>query len=263
MATLPPSPSATYRREERIGLAVAAAAHLALVAVLLIQPAPEPLSDVPERMTVSLAEDVGLEATAPVPVPESRAATAPTRDPEPPTPEQVTPVQRVVERTVVPDPTPRPRSQPTPRRAEPQPQPRPQPAQRGGSTFRDAFRSGLGGNPDSSETRAPAATFGASEQAALAQAINRQLRPHWRAPQGVDADKLVTVLSWRLNRDGSLAGTPRVVSQSGINDSNRAQADIHAEQAIRAVQLAAPFNLPEQFYDEWKLISDWRFDRRL
>ena len=248
-----------YRREERIGLAVAVVAHLGLGAVLLIQPAPEPLGEIPKRMTVNLTDDVGLEDTSPVPVPESRAATAPTRDPNPPVPDVATPPPRPTERSIAPDPAPRPKTTQQPRVAQPQPKPK----ERGGSSFKDAFQSGVGGNPDSRETRSAGSTFGAAEQASLSQAINRQLRQHWRAPQGVDSDKLITVLSWRLNQDGSLAGTPRVVRQSGINDSNRAQAKIHAEQAIRAVQLAAPFDLPEEFYDKWKLVRDWTFDRRL
>jgi hypothetical protein len=54
-----------------------------------------------------------------------------------------------------------------------------------------------------------------------------------------------------------------VVRQEGITDSNRPQAARHAEQAIRAVQLAAPFDLPPEFYDKWKRIRAWRFDRKL
>ena len=38
--------------------------------------------------------------------------------------------------------------------------------------------------------------------------------------------------------------------------------DTRTEQAIRAVRLAAPFNLPEEFYDKWKTVNS-RFDRRL
>ena len=71
------------------------------------------------------------------------------------------------------------------------------------------------------------------------------------------------MLAWELNADGSLAGRPRVVSQTGITDSNRPQAALHAERAVRAVQLAAPFDLPEEFYDRWRRIREWRFDRRL
>ena len=71
---------ATLSREERLGLGVATVLHLALVAVLLFQPRAADPPPIPERMTVSLAEDVGLEATAPDPEAESRAAQAPTLD---------------------------------------------------------------------------------------------------------------------------------------------------------------------------------------
>jgi hypothetical protein len=53
------------------------------------------------------------------------------------------------------------------------------------------------------------------------------------------------------------------VRQEGITDANRAQAARHAEQAIRAVRLAAPFNLPDEFYPAWKRVTAFRFDRKL
>ena len=65
------------------------------------------------------------------------------------------------------------------------------------------------------------------------------------------------------NPDGTLAGSPRVVRQEGITEANRPQAQRHAEQAVRAVRLAAPFNLPSEFYPAWKRIAEFRFDRRL
>lgn len=89
----------------------------------------------------------------------------------------------------------------------------------------------------------------------------RQIKPHWSAPQGVDVELLVTNISWDLNPDGSLKGVPRLVSQTGVNDSNRPQAKLHAERAIRAIQLAAPFNLPAEYYDVWKSPRNVRFDR--
>jgi len=67
------------RAEERTGLIVAVVLHVALLAILIVQGLfPAPAIDPPQRMTVSLAEDVGMEATAPDPVTESRASTAPT-----------------------------------------------------------------------------------------------------------------------------------------------------------------------------------------
>ena len=82
-------------------------------------------------------------------------------------------------------------------------------------------------------------------------------------PQGVDTDQLVTILSFDLNRDGTLNGLPRMVRQEGITDENRPQAARHLEQAIRAVQLAAPFPLPPEYYDSWKHLINVRFDRNL
>ncbi|WP_369818219.1 TonB C-terminal domain-containing protein [Novosphingobium sp. ST904] len=100
-------------------------------------------------------------------------------------------------------------------------------------------------------------------KSALSGAITRQLKPHWQAPQGPDAEELVTYLAFTLNKDGSLAGKPTVVRQTGITDTNRNQAARHAEQAIRAVQLAAPFNLPDEYFDAWKRVSSFKFDKRL
>jgi hypothetical protein len=67
---------------------------------------------------------------------------------------------------------------------------------------------------------------------------------------------------FRLDQDGNLVGNPTVVSQSGVTPSNAAQKGRHAEQAIRAVQLAAPFELPKEFYNHWKRLT-WHFDRNL
>jgi hypothetical protein len=54
-----------------------------------------------------------------------------------------------------------------------------------------------------------------------------------------------------------------VERQEGITASNRPQAQLHAERAIRAVQLAAPFDLPEEYYDVWKSPRNVKFDRNL
>ncbi|MBU1252845.1 MAG: TonB C-terminal domain-containing protein, partial [Alphaproteobacteria bacterium] len=133
----------------------------------------------------------------------------------------------------------------------------------GGSRLGENFLEGAGSSTSTSETRVPASQIGASAKASIIQAIIRQIRPHWSAPQGVDAELLVTQLSFRLNPDGSLNGRPRVVSQSGVTDSNRPQQDLHAERAIRAVQLAAPFDLPAEYYNAWQTIDGARFDRNL
>jgi len=241
--------------EERIGLLVALILHLLVVAAFVLQPVRREVLNIPERMTVSLVDEVGLNSAAPNPVDEARAALAPELGEE--TPAATQPVQ------------PRPQATPTrnnqaitaPRRENRQPDTTSQTARAG--QIGENFLEGAGSSRTSDDTRIPASEIGASAQASLLQAISRQIKPHWNAPSGVDAELLVTVLAFELNEDGSLKGRPRVVSQSGQNASNRPQLGLHAERAIRAVQLAAPFDLPPEYYEGWKRIKAWRFDRRL
>ncbi len=267
-------------KEDKVGLGAAIVLHVLLVAVLALQIAfATPRMVTPPRMTVNLATEVSLESAAPEPVTESRAAIAPTLSDEPaaeadpapvettpsaaapPPPRQARTPARTPPRTTPRTPAPaRDRSRPD---RDPKP-PTPTPSRNaGGSRIGDNFLTGQGSSSQTDETRAPAATFGRRERAALSSAITRQLRPHWNAPTGVDAEKLISTVSWRLNQDGSLRGRPTCQSEaSSITDSNRPQAGLHCERAIRAVQLAAPFNLPEQFYSRWDDL-EWQFDRRL
>ena len=270
-----------FSLEEGIGLGVAAALHVALALLLIFgRPPPEPIP-APERIVVSLAEEVGPVNAAPVLAPEAAAAVSPTLS-DIPEPERVVeseaPVQPTT-RTPPPPPerqsrqaSPRERqTQPPPRRRDPAPQPRasnppPQqaPPQRRSGTPRmgDDFVSGMG-DSESASADAPATEFGAAELASFESSIRRQLRPHWSAPRGLDVEQLITVVRIRLNRDGSLARAPTCTSQRGDNDSNRPQLALHCERAIRAVTLAAPFrDLPAQFYSQWR-VFDSVFDRRL
>ncbi|WP_296717337.1 energy transducer TonB [Erythrobacter sp.] len=263
-----------FRNEEKIGFAAALVLHGALVAVLLMQAVRSEVSVFPERMTVSLATEVGLEAASPDPVAESRAAIAPTLSDDPaPAPEPAAaeraeraaptppPTQRTT-RTASTQPT-RDRSRPDRTPSKPAATPAKAAERGGGSLIGDDFLEGKGSSTTTEETRAPAANFGSAERAALSSAITRQLRPHWTAPSGVDTEKLVSTVSWDLNPDGSLKGRPRCrTDASSITASNQPQAGLHCERAIRAVQLAAPFKLPDQFYDRWKAL-EWQFDRRL
>ncbi|MCJ2186632.1 TonB C-terminal domain-containing protein [Novosphingobium beihaiensis] len=136
------------------------------------------------------------------------------------------------------------------------------PRKSGASSFAQAFSDGVPGATSDSGKGMPAAEFGPRQVSALAAAINRQLKPYWQAPQGADADLLVTRVRFRLNPDGSLKGEPQVLSTSGQTAANKAQVQRHQEQAVRAVKLAAPFDLPEDLYQGWKVITT-NFDRKL
>lgn len=308
------------RKEEGYGLVLAVAAHIALVAFLLWRPPGRDLVVPPERMTVTISEDVSPNSTSPEPdsnaapdfaptVGEAQPAPAaepaprplPKAEPEPvPVPK---PVARLEPKPIpkpVPKPVARPVVRPTPPKpvARPVPQPVARPAARpappakapakpaakpaqaaagqsaarptsqpaGGTRIGADFLQGVQGAQGTTRAATPPAAAAGPTAASLSGAIARALKPRWVAPQGVDADQLVTILSWNFNPDGSLAGTPKVVNQLGITDANRPQAPRHAEQAIRAVQLAASagaFNLPPDYYNSWKRVASFRFDRRL
>lgn len=260
---------ATLRREERIGLGIAVVLHVALGAAFLAQSAKRDVLPPVGKMTVNLTSEAGLEAEAPEPVLESRAAIAPVLAPEP----------ALVAEPAPPVAAPRPRPQPVPRAtAAPRPRPpqasneprrrpdnpsKPAPKPAGGSRVGEDFLAGSGDSTTTRETRVPASKIGASAKASLLQAISNEIRPRWKPPSGPDVDKITTFLRFRLNPDGSLAGRPTVVRQTGVNDTNRPQAGRHEELAVRAVELAAPFDLPEEYYEAWKSVGPLGFNLEL
>ena len=113
------------------------------------------------------------------------------------------------------------------------------------------------------DTRVPANQIGQSERASLVQSISRQVGAHWDAPNGLEAERLVTTVTWRLRPDGSLDGQPQCNPTQGITPANRTQAGRHCELAIRAIRLAAPFDLPPRYYEAWRLVRNFRFDGSL
>lgn len=326
------------RKDEGVGLVVAIALHAAVLwAILYLKAGDHDVVKPPQRIEVTISEEVGMTSTSPNP----NAAAAPDKSPEigDPAPEAA-PVAPV-EPAPAPQPAPRPAPEPPAPRAAERPQPKPQPPKpapkpapkappkpvqkaapkpapkpapkqaakappkkaptsttrkssaiddivkskpktappgktagtsksttppkkSGSSAFDDAFKSGTPGAKSQTGSGAPAAKVGPAQVSALNAAIGRQLKPHWRgkAPEGADAELLVTRVRFRLNRDGSLAGEPQVVSTTGQTAANQAQVSRHQEQAIRAVKLAAPFNLPDDLYEGWKVITT-NFDRRL
>jgi len=239
------------------------------VAPELGEPAPEPAAQ-PQPLPEPPKPAPAPPQPKPVPVPPKPA---PRPQPLPkPAPPKPAPPKPAPPRPVPPKPAPA-RATPakpapaatTPKSGSGDTSPRRRPdAPTGGSRIGSDFLKGIPGSTKPGTAKAaPAATIGPEVRSSLAGAISRQIKPHWAAPQGVDADKLVTILAWDLNPDGSLAGRPRVVDQQGITPANEAQAKRHAEQAIRAVQLAAPFDLPDTYYSGWKRVTAFRFDRKL
>lgn len=280
-------------RAEQAGLGVAVAGHVALFAALSLGLLSAP--DLPkldsQPVEVTLAAEVDLQSAAPVPTPPAPAQrqAEPTPSEHPPAPIITAPPPP----PLIEKPQPKPESKPV-AKIEPAPKPKPKaetkpkpvkvakadPEARRRPGLSNSIVSGLSDTPSQAKPTKPgkvappaaalsqpagvsAAAMTGPQKASLNSLIYTQLRPHWRPPSGADAELLITRLSVRLNKDGSLASDPEVITQDGINDSNRAQAKLHADRAIQAVRRAAPFNLPVQFYDGWKWLKPLNFDGRL
>ena len=268
------------RKSDTAGLAAAIVLHAGLAALLVLQVqfGSDPPAPVPDSMTVSLASEVSLESTAPDPVAVARASTGPELGeaaPEESAPAEAEPTPR---ETAAPEPraTRAPRSQPTSRpRPTPSSSPRSQATRSprstpsstptrnpGGSRFDEEFSRGIGSSPTSPNTGTPAQRYGPSELASLESVIGRQVRIKWqgRVPQGPDAEKLVTRVTFQLRPNGSLLGEPRVLGTTGITDLNRNQVGRHQEEAVRAIKLVGRFQVPFEVPD-YKNTFTIRFDR--
>lgn len=258
-------------RAEQAGLGVAIVGHVALFGLLSVGflATPNPLELKQQPIEVTLSDEVGLESAAPTPsVAEPAPRLAEVEGPvEPAQPAKPVAQPRPTPRAVPPAPSPKPAPRVEPRRPAPaaDARQRRRPDRRPGvpTGALAGIVDGLTDRPSQSRaTMPPAKVAGAAVKASLAAELIRQLRPHWTAPTGPDADQLRTTIRVRLAKDGSLAGEPTLLRQTGVTDSNRAQAQLHAERAIKAVKLAAPFKLPGDYYDAWKTISPV-FDKRL
>ena len=262
------------RREESLGLALALAGHAVLFAWMVWQEPPPP-PPLPERMTVTISDEVGLTSAAPA----SQVEAAPDKGPEigeappPPAPE---PVQVAKPAPVPPRPVPAPAKVAAKPAAQPvkpaakqaqtaQKAPTKVAAKAGASSFDDMFSKGIPGAKTQGKAQTPPAPITGAVRNSLAGEVARQLKRRWQGPNGLEIEKLATTVEWSLNPDGTLAGQPRVVSQTGITDANRPQAKRHQEQALKAVRLAAPFTtLPSQYYSAWKTLRftfDWKINQ--
>ncbi len=112
---------------------------------------------------------------------------------------------------------------------------------------------GAGGQQSAGKATGQAARLTQSEQNALA----AKMRQCWNPPiSALSEDGLTVRLLVNLNRDGSVSGTPKIMSQ--ITSSVMGAT---AKAAQRAVLRCAPYKLDAQKYDDWQKI-DVTFDPR-
>lgn len=102
---------------------------------------------------------------------------------------------------------------------------------------------------------APAAATAAEVKRSIDVAIDGKILPYWRrnVPSGVDIDQLRVVLRIQLSRDGRVMSVAQVGELTGKTDSNAPQQKLFVERAERSIRQAAPFDLPDEYYDQWKV----------
>jgi len=275
---------------------------VSLVDEVALQSAAPEISRTPPPPSVApeVGETAEPAPSEPTP-PEPEVAPPPPPKPTPPAPRPVpkpAPATRPVERAKPKPPAPKPaaakpkpappaeRAKPAPAKEKPKAAPakaapskapaKPAPAKpaaamgkgqtdrpRGSQLGPDFLKGIQSEGPRSPAPAAPAASVvGAKQKAALDGEIRRQLKPHWKAPTGADAEQLRTIVAVELTQSGAISGAPEVVDTTGITASNRAQVKLHQELAVKAIRLAAPFKLPLDLYDGWKSLRI-AFDKRL
>lgn len=286
-------------RAERIGLSVAVVGHVALLVLLSLSLslAKIPRTQLSDPMDVQFVDKVGKtsaapkvsqEAPAPSVAPEKGApedSTPPPPKAEPvpkPVPPKPTPAPPKPE----PKPEPKPAPKPTPAPPKPAEKPakptpakptkktglssdflsdlpsdKPGTAKPKGSRLGTDFLKGLTPSKAPGKASAPhAAAVSAQAMSGLIGLIASKVKPCYNPPAGGnDSGQIVTILSIRMNKDGSVASvTPG--AQSGVTASNSAYARQMADAAVRAVKRCSPITgLPPELYDGGWSDFDFRF----
>lgn len=241
--------SHAIRKDESLALVLALAAHATLFAWLAMQrPAPPP--PLPERMTVTLSEELGPVSTSPEPLADPAPDLGPVLAEAPAEPEPV----------ATPEPKPSPKAvvkalAKVPPKALAKTPPKAPLKKGGASDFDSAFSPGTPGATGKQPTKTPpAAAPSAQLLGSWSSSIGAKVRRPWNAcaAGGLDAEKLRITVRFTLDRFGEVAIMAEPVV-TGITEGNRPQVSRFKECAERAIRTAAPFdNLPAEYYDHWK-----------
>ena len=258
------------RRAETAGLGVSMLGHVAIFAALSLGlfATTKPPLPTPQPIDIQIVDTVGLTDTAPQPPKVDPAQSVapevglpveptPTSEPTPPTP----PVQREAmappKPAQIPEPAPKLAPKVVAKAAVPTAITKSVAVPVRGSKLGDNFLKGLSDRPTASTSLAPrVATVGPAQLAGLAAAIRRQVQPcaDRIATPGPGAERITTKINLRMNRDGSFAANPSVVSQVSDDDNARYGGRV-GELAKAAFVQCSPFELPPELYEGWKNIN--------
>lgn len=260
------------RGNQNAGIAIAVLLHIAVIGLLSVQwTSGDRRFDNPP-MEVDLVAETAPQSSAPVITETPPAArlgdeysddiAVPEPVPTPPVPEPVVrptpaPAPKQVARPVVtPKQTP-PAAQKAAPKATPKATTPPKKTATRPTGRLDGIVDGLSKAPTkSTQTKgAPAAVSAAEVKRSIDVAIDGKILPYWRrnVPSGVDIDQLRVVLRIQLSRDGRVTSVNQVGELTGKTDSNAPQQKLFIERAERSIRQASPFDLPDEYYDQWKV----------
>lgn len=213
------------------------------------------------------AEMTSVPAMAPKPEPKEE------KPPEPPKPkvEEPKPTPKAeAEPEPKPEPAPEKKPEPKPEAVKPKPERKPKPKSEdldldALSALVDKSRKA---EPSSSEDSSAVLEADRAQEAIGAgdrltateiDKMRAAVSRCWNASAIIGApepEKLVVVLDIDLNRDGTLAGAPRVVNALEINLSGNRFWKVAEQNAIRAVQACQPYDfLDPARYQDWKAFT--------
>ncbi|GGI79061.1 hypothetical protein GCM10007973_14620 [Polymorphobacter multimanifer] len=266
-ARLPPPPP--VQGSEGRALAIAGAAHVVLLVALSFgwQWTSTPLPMVDEITPVEFVDIADAPRVTRPPEPSIEAAPQETTAPEPTPPEPAPEPEPAPVPDPVPTPDPAPKPEPRPQ-AKPKPTPpKPEAKPLDTQTLSNLINKALPKAPTKPlNTSDLAKTIQAAQPknaaidpraaATLAQAIRAQVAPCWNPPiGGADVRKMTVLIGAEFQPDGSVAGNPRVISQTGTSGQNGDYARAFAETARRAVLRCSPLKLPADLYPLWKSVE--------
>ena len=254
-ARRPPQSLPDPRASQQLGMVAAVIFHLALLALLSFDWTERTRDNLNPPMEVDLVAEVAPVSTAPE-ISETPPAAklgeeealapdpliAPPPLPAPPVkklPTKIAPTKAIPAKAPQATTPPKQRLRPTP-------------------TGRlDGIAAGLSQAPTKAPASkgAPAAQTAAEVRKSIDVAIDGKILPHWRrnVPSGIEIDQLRVVLQIELNQNGSVADIRQKGELIGKTDSNKPQQALFVERAIRSIRQAAPFDLPAEYYEQWRV----------
>lgn len=267
-------------QSDRMGLGVAVGGHAALLAAMALglfmsterlqKPEPIAVSLVGEIAEVSTAPDAIQEESAPPAAGEVEPAEpppAPVMQIEKPVEKsQLRPVEKPVKRDIPPPPSKTAIKKPVVKKPLPKIASATTksgrgttPAKPGGlsKSFEDSINA-VGRAPGAGKAvGTPAAKTGAEVRRSVTALLGPQIQRRVESctPTGIELNKIITTVTLSLDRSGKLLSVS-YGGQTGVNDSNRPQAEPLKQCILQSVRAASPYqDLDPEYHDVWKAHS--------